>query len=418
MFVIKRFHVNKQKIIVVLILCAHLIVPSLFFVIFNQPSYALSMVVIACIVFILSIIFYGVQHPIQLSTGVIIFKYIVVLCLFVVTHLGLAYYMSGYLDFGRFYQSLLIAFFIIGSAYCSILIFSTVSDEIFKDSLGVIYRLIFIISMFSVILNYNPLSGIYSRFTRPVFPFIEPSHFALMIPPFLICFMVSLPTFQKRLFLIMFFLILLLFINNLTLVCVILMTSLIGFGIRKMIPLVLVVGIIFSVVDFNFDYYLSRVDTNKKEDNLSTLVWFVGWDEAIINFKDTNGLGVGFQQFGVKEPSGEITDRILFLFNDYLSRMDGGTTAAKVFGEFGVIGVCLLLFLLYKSIKSLLFLKKLSYGFNDIPMQLIFFHCCVGYFLIELFVRGLGYLAPGTFIYLVGLIGIEFYRRKGLVDEY
>lgn len=167
------------------------------------------------------------------------------------------------------------------------------------------------------------------------------------------------------------------------------------------------------MLTFDATYYVKRVDI--EDNNLSTLVWLQGWEEAYLDIKRTSGFGIGFQQFGVKEPEGESASAIFFLTKVYLNRYDGGTFGSKLIGELGIFGFIILIIILMKIYRSLLFLKRISIS-NTVSTHLVFYHCCVSYFILEIFVRSMSFIAPGFFMFMVGIIGSDFSKIKKELD--
>lgn len=217
---------------------------------------------------------------------------------------------------------------------------------------------------------------------------------------------------SSKVLLVIYGLVVLFFTSNLTLAFLLLLSASLAFGVKKLslfIPL-LVLLIIASNYDLN--YYSKRIDL--QNENLSTLVWLQGWEEAYLNFKESYGLGVGFQQFGVSDPKGDAANTILMLTTNYMNRYDGSTFSTKLIGEFGILGIIIIGFCTWRCFRSYLFLKNLN--INE-SYKLIFFHSCIVYFVIELFIRSMSYISPGFFIFMVGCLGVYLRNREKKVVE-
>ena len=149
-------------------------------------------------------------------------------------------------------------------------------------------------------------------------------------------------------------------------------------------------------------------------ENLSALVWMQGWENAWLMLKNTYGLGVGFQQFGINGLSGHATETIAYLRaseeNSTLNQLDGGTLGAKIVGEFGILGIAIVFFLTRISILSIIRIKNdLSIMNNSIYL---FSLCVISIYLIELFARSMSYISHTTFLFLFALTNYYDFRIK------
>jgi hypothetical protein len=168
----------------------------------------------------------------------------------------------------------------------------------------------------------------------------------------------------------------------------------------------------------NLEYYSSRLIQNDSE-NLSTLVWIQGWENSILMLKQTWGLGVGFQQFGIGGLKGAATDAIAILRanedNSTLNQLDGGTLGAKIIGEFGVFGVIAIIWLLKNCIISFIRLKSRKIA-NLEPIE-IFYLCIMISFFVELFVRSMSYISNSMFFLILALTITDKNKLKNNVEK-
>jgi hypothetical protein len=219
-----------------------------------------------------------------------------------------------------------------------------------------------------------PAFGNYSTFILPIFPFAEPSHFALYFAPFY-CYMVAREKRQMVKYLLYLVpLIFLFFFSNLTLLIVFLFVFLVT--TNNLYPF-LVIGalvLVYTLFSLDLSYYTQRISLD--QDNLSSLIWIQGWEEAIINFIDSNFIGVGFQQFGVIPPRGEFSKIVNLIYLSDFNRYDGGTLAAKMFGEFGVFGLIVIFIMLRQVIRSGLILYKNCRN-NTLDSVSLFANCSI-----------------------------------------
>jgi hypothetical protein len=158
----------------------------------------------------------------------------------------------------------------------------------------------------------------------------------------------------------------------------------------------------------DLSYYGERLYLSSESSNLSTLVFLQGWENAVHNFIETHGFGVGFQQFGIAGTTGEVTQRIARMLNgSTINLMDGGTTGSKLIGEFGIMGVLLVAAFVVAAGRGIRFIRAeqaLPPARRDV--RRIFFCSLIATYLFELFIRGVGYFDSGCFLALVALIGL------------
>tara|TARA_Y100000996_G_C22521913_1_gene642833 strand:+ start:167 stop:766 length:600 start_codon:yes stop_codon:yes gene_type:complete len=171
--------------------------------------------------------------------------------------------------------------------------------------------------------------------------------------------------------------------------------------------------LIFIILDL--DYYLTRIAGGTEDViNLTNLVYLQGWESIITSFKDSYGLGLGFQMMG-KEYSGPLGE---ILCEDYFfcaNNLDGSFLSAKIITEFGIIGALISFLALYMSFKSMILLRKhisnadrnLKGFFNSEVFGLVSLYI----FSAELLLRGYGYFSP-TFLIAMYFIYLPFKLSK------
>ncbi len=228
---------------------------------------------------------------------------------------------------------------------------------------------------------------------KPCFLFSEPSHFALAIAPFLVYYVVSRSPFWVLL--LVFFSAWAIYIENLTMIMVVIIAYITTINLKKLL-LASALVIIVALLSPNLNYYIERIDLSASNDNLSALVFMQGWQNASLSLQQTMGFGVGFQQFGFANESGEVTAKILTITPNNSNLFDGGTMASKLVGEFGIFGALLTLALILRAIKSVIFINNNKY----ISPLLLLAHCINIGFMVDLLIRGGGYFTQGVFLYL------------------
>lgn len=306
-------------------------------------------------------------------------------------------------DFGRFSQTYLFLIIYLLGAFS----FALLAQKVPKFQADFAVRLVFYVLLLSgiaAILHFSPFS---SGQSKPVFFFIEPSHFALAFLPFLLYMTVTSSPRKKLLFVLLGYTIAL-FLENMTLVAGITLIVGLAIPLRRLLFLApIAVILIFFTTIVNLDYYSSRVNISSDNQNISTLVYLSGWERAYLNFEDTFGLGVGFQQFGIIGSRGEQMESLAALGVDNLNLFDGGAVAPKVIGEFGLLGMAMLLAYLVYFAKSARWLRKISMG--EVTPQVrprVFFLSCFVMYCIDLLVRGTGYFSSSGFLFIASLMWI------------
>jgi hypothetical protein len=130
--------------------------------------------------------------------------------------------------------------------------------------------------------------------------------------------------------------------------------------------------------------------------NLSSIVWLNGWSQAYEYFVATLGLGVGFNQMGCGEfvKLGRYSSDMFDIRGGVLNLQDGSFMAAKLISELGVVGLLLVIFLAGLSIKSIVNINTnyagggnnsiaLARAVGGICLLSLLFVRCAGYFQLQ-----------------------------------
>jgi hypothetical protein len=160
------------------------------------------------------------------------------------------------------------------------------------------------------------------------------------------------------------------------------------------------------------EYYLSRLTFSQQGGNLSVMSYLQGWERAIANTMETNGFGVGFQQFGIVGGRGEIQEEFVRLGVEGLNLFDGGTVASKLIGEFGVLGlgiVVVFVALWWRVGKRM----RLEEGRVGIESQRVLAWSVVFSFGIDMFARGTGYFSSSGFLFAASACWLIASPRSG-----
>ena len=231
----------------------------------------------------------------------------------------------------------------------------------------------------------------------PVFPFSEPSAFALAFVPTMMYACVSTRGTTRWWFLIAGVLCSAL-IQNLTTIAGVLLVALVTLRLPVLLALSVPIGLALSQV--NLTYYAERLDFSGDVQNLSNLVYVQGWQMIEESLTRSGGFGLGFQQLGVRGtdvPAAELLRTIGG--GEDKNLLDGGFAFAKLGSDFGVFGIVLAVLYLLLAVRSVLVLRQVTHGRRAIPPALVLAHCAVVAWLIELFVRSSGYFT-GTALLL------------------
>lgn len=244
----------------------------------------------------------------------------------------------------------------------------------------------------------------------------EPSHLGLAVIPWFTLLFLSVNSLEKKL---VFGLLILFAVlsKNTTLVVFMLMALI---WVRP--PLYLIVAMVIYILFFNEQQLIERLSFNKaifpcftvvfeSADSYlpgcpvfvstSTLVWLKGWHLAYLNLIETVGLGIGFQQLGYSGAYSMISESLRSgtIGNVDLNIHDGGSLAAKMVSEMGLLGV---LFLIYGLVTFVLYLRRVS------QWNYFWIAAFVGG-LFELYIRGYGYF---TLNFVAYIASISFFSNQ------
>lgn len=374
--------------------------PSLFMVVLNLSSMAGGMAIASMLV-VFGLIAY--RNDLRFARAYLIFLAVAA------TSICLSILIFDYPGIGKqiFSIPLVIAF---GLAYSFIYGRLLTEPSVLKKQIKVGFILA---SLFGFAAAFNLTNFLFAGRNRPTFPFSEPSHFALAYAIFVIG-MAMLQNGYKKWIIVLSALVLAALFPNTTLLMVALLMAVLFLNKPKEYLALGVVILGFTAILGSFptlfEYYSSRL-AGSENDNLSRLVYLQGWECAYSAITSTNGLGVGFQNLGV-EPDGPSTILIRALFGSDLNRPDGGFLAAKIIGEFGAFGVGLVLYFAVRSIKSFFWLRRSMAAKQTQDFHLVFLHSVIFIFLVELFVRGVGYFSPTFFLFLWALGRLAFLQKQ------
>ena len=403
--------IRFSSVFIGLVLLSTVVLPSLVRIVFHTSSMAAGVTfIIGLHISLLVVLNSFRQQSYRLGVGVI---FIIIVMGFVMIQGAISFLIQDNFDFGRFEQSYkYLLFYFFGA-----LSFAFLAQKV--PNFGVDYsaRLVFYVLLLSsvcAILRFQPFP---SAGEKSVFFFNEPSHFALGFLPFLL-YMVVTSSPRKRLLLVLLGYFVALLLESLTLIVGCTIVAALTISLRRLLFLAPFAVILILYAGVDLAYYSSRTSISDFSQNLSTLVFLSGWERAFLNFEQTFGLGVGFQQFGIIGSRGVMLELMGPLGGDDLNLLDGGAVAPKFIGEFGLLGVVMILAYLVYFTKGVRWLHEVSMS-NMVTREYkrVFFLSCFIMYSMDLFVRGTGYFSSSGYIFIASLMWIALNKSLNYLEQ-
>ena len=286
----------------------------------------------------------------------------------------------------------------------------------------------------SFIIDANFLN--YEKYHKSMFPFSEPSHYVLGFSSVFLVTGVFLGKAQRILLLSAIIL-----LGVLKPSVALLVVAFVMIVVYYILPLKLekiaVFAVLFvvaiqalSLVDSSkLTYFYERIPFTENIDspiiqggpNTSALVYMQGWEVVSDSMADTTGLGVGLYNMEKTVP-GYYGEMLFGKLGRYQNRAEGSFLASKLITEFGIVGILVLAAYCSILVKSLWFFYRLSRNSENqnraqrpkYPTSLIYAHSVIVVFVVEAFVRGIGYFSTGVFLLLVALFIMQRFRIDSL----
>jgi len=246
-------------------------------------------------------------------------------------------------------------------------------------------------------------------YVKPIFPFTEPSHLALILMPFYLYVCVTAPL-RRRLLLLGLGLLLVILLESLVLAAGWLLVALICMR-GVVLPLVVVAVVAVVLTQLDLTYYVDRLDFSGDSQNLSTLVYLQGWELIDEALRGTSGWGQGFQQLGLLGTDSPISAVIYALIGNDSNLRDGGFLGAKLVGELGALGMALIAVLLVAIARSALALRRVARHPTGQDPALVFAHAVYIGLFVELALRSTGYFT-GSMLLLVMATQLRLGQRQ------
>lgn len=264
------------------------------------------------------------------------------------------------------------------------------------ETVKILFYLLLTVGYLSVILIKYNLAPVY---TKSMLFYSEPSHFSMVFIPIALAYLYFLDVKYKLLY-ILLLLILGILLPNLSLLvgtfiimfCILEVKYLLAAVFTGITILILFPGNILDYISTRIHFFT----VTSHDDNLSVLVYLSGLERGYLDFIHSYGLGIGFNNFGYMGPTGEYTAMAMQAMHGFLLCFnDGSFLFGKVLGELGIIGIILTLIYVYYLIKTLVIFKSSKLK----KSKDIFFSSFFILFSSYMFVRGMGYFSPFTFMF-------------------
>lgn len=304
------------------------------------------------------------------------------------------------LDIGRFIYSLFFTIFIV---YIAII----VNENLFgyRDYEKNPEKNIFLLFIFLIILSildFQPEA--IEPFYKPIFPFTEPSFFAIAFEPFLIWICVT----EKRKWISIFYIAMALligfFLQNLTMLVCAFFAAFVSLAASRLVVILFAVSSALLLINPDIAYFVDRLTASNESNNLSALVYIQGWEMIQYYFSRTYGWGIGFQQLGETYFTSPASTSINALIGMDQNLNDGSFIISKLCSEFGFFGLIACVIYVYYFFRALNILRKISRGFQSSqPGKILALSIFISYS-INLFIRESGYFTGSGFLFLSSIL--------------
>lgn len=217
------------------------------------------------------------------------------------------------------------------------------------DSLQIVIRVIFITTIICFILQLFEVFNFNKGYRKAYLlyaPFLEPSHLAISLTPYILISIYSSCLKNKILSLIIS-------ASSFSTTMIGLFFTVIFYkSVFKNLVFIFLLVFFTAILFFIHDGFNSRISglynyffAHHNHLNLSSKVYIYGYAASFFNLLETNFLGLGFNAMGCIDISSIDGMFNFFLLNHY---DDGSFLASKVVSEFGLIGVVMLILLFAK----------------------------------------------------------------------
>jgi len=151
---------------------------------------------------------------------------------------------------------------------------------------------------------------------------------------------------------------------------------------------------------FDLTYYTDRLEFSLDTTNTSSVAYLQGWQQMNESLSQSSGWGLGFQQMGLHGSDVDAAELLRQLTGDYMNLTDGSFMLSRFVSDFGIFGIVGVLFYLYFVARSILALRNSSFGRAVLPPGAVLAHSILVMSVIDVFVRGIGYLTGSMILFL------------------
>jgi hypothetical protein len=156
---------------------------------------------------------------------------------------------------------------------------------------------------------------------------------------------------------------------------------------------------------------IEGVALSSETENISSLVYVQGWQDAIANLKRTHGLGLGFDMMGC-QPLPDVPARQALTLTglETINAQDGSFLFGKVVSEAGVGGIAFYIAIVWWWIR----IEKAIRAAHGQPGQAVAVAqaALIFCFLASSFIRGLGYFSGGLLLWISAMGGASQWRKN------
>lgn len=319
------------------------------------------------------------------------------------------------------YLSIMVLGIYILAAYLASFEVAKIDSKIILKSCYCVFYLMVFLGFLHIFTSFSIGKSLGYKHGQPMFPFLEPSHYALYLGSFLLIYSTTKSSWSKRLIALAAVTSISLLIPSTTLLTFVVITGLVLISTLRAkaaffaFPAIIICALFGMNKIMSNEYFSGRLALSSESSNMTALVYLQGLQDAQNSLKQTNGFGLGLQMLGTQPPSiySSMIAKITGNVNSEQNRDDGGFLAAKVVAELGYLGIYLIFaYILYcfkcvRSIRRILLNKQLSS--NSLS---VISYCITIAFSVELFVRSAGYFSPQVFIFLISTFYILNHKKS------
>jgi hypothetical protein len=156
---------------------------------------------------------------------------------------------------------------------------------------------------------------------------------------------------------------------------------------------------------------IAGVAASSDAENMSSLVYVQGWQDAMANLERTHGLGLGFNMMGCHPLADVPTRRVLALAGiEELNAQDGSFLFGKIVSEAGVFGLAFYIAMIWWWVRLEQAVRRAEVDAErsvaSIQAALVF---C---FIASSFIRSTGYFSGGMFLWIAAVSGVSKWHAK------